>query len=64
VNDLKSDKNFVYFGYADADWKSFENDYEHIEGIFVDVNYLMDNCIRHSKRDIEVLSQLIIESFE
>lgn len=61
---FKTDKNFLYFGYADADWKSFEHDYEHIEGILVDVNYLMETCTRHSKRDIEELSQLIMESFE
>lgn len=61
---FKTDKNYKYIGFADAEWKDFENDYEHVEGILLDINYIMDNCSHQSIVDIEELSQLILESFE
>ena len=61
---FKTDRNYKYIGFADADWKEFQNDYEHVEGILLDINYIMDNCSRQSRADIEELSKLIIESFE
>ena len=63
-NYFKTDKNYMYIGYADAGWKKFQNDYEHVLGILLDINYIMDNCARQSKKDIEELSQLILDSFE
>lgn len=61
---FKTDKNYKYIGYADADWKDFNHRYEHIEGILLDVNYLMNTCTRLNKNEIEELSQLILDSFE
>ncbi len=61
---FKTDKNYKYIGFADADWKDIQNHYEHIEGILLDINYIMDNYSRRSKNDIEELSQLILDSFE
>lgn len=65
---FKTNKNYKYVGYAEADWKSYrtekKNDYEHVEGILMDINYLMNNCTRRSKTDIDELSELIVDSFE
>ena len=56
-HNLKFDGEFILF-------HLLKNDYEHVEGILLDINYIMDNCSRQSRADIEELSKLIIESFE
>lgn len=62
---FKTDRNYKYIGYADADWKShFDHDYEHVEGILMDINYLMENCSRQKQSDIDELAELIVSSFE
>ena len=65
---FKTDKNYKYIGYADADWKKYRKEgshaYEHVEGILMDINYLMDNCTRKSKPDIDELAEFVLASFE
>ncbi len=65
---FKTEKNYKYIGYAETDWKnhskSSQNYYEHVEGILMDINYIMDNCSRSKQEDIKELSELIVSSFE
>ncbi|SER85570.1 LlaJI family restriction endonuclease [Lachnobacterium bovis] len=57
-------KNYKYIGYADAEWEKFNNNYEHVEGILVDINHLMYSCVRNNREEINQLSDLILKSFE
>lgn len=56
---FKTEKNYKYIGYADAEWKDFEHDYEHVQGILLDTNYIMEHCSRLSIEDIDELAELI-----
>lgn len=59
-----SEENYKYIGYADAEWKTNQNDYEKVEAILVDINYLIENCSGKSQKDINILSSLISTSID
>lgn len=57
---------FKYYsiGEAVADWKTSTENFERVQGILVDVNYLISNAIRPNHSEIIALSQVILDSIE
>ena len=57
---------FKYYsiGEAVADWKTSTENFERVQGILVDVNYLISNAIRPNYSEINALSQVILDSIE
>lgn len=58
-----SDK-YYSIGEAVADWKISDEDHERVQGILVDVKHLMNSQILPNQKEIEKLSNKIIESLE
>ena len=64
--DVSEGKPFYRFGESISNWKSNDGDdqpYEHVQGILVDVKYLLNMNLMHSKEEIKELSKTIIGSW-
>lgn len=61
IFELENEK-YYSIGEAVADWKSSSENYQRVQGILVDVKHIMNNAVRPSNREIELLSKKIIES--
>ena len=48
-------------GEAIADWKKNTQSYERVQGILVDVNFLIGNVSRPNRKEIMKLSNKILE---
>ena len=55
---------YYSIGEAVADWKISDEDHERVQGILVDVKHLMNSQILSNQKEIEKLSNKIIESLE
>ena len=65
-----SKEDFLNIGEAIPKWKYLNGEddeiieYEHIQGILVDINFLMDNYRIQSTENIENLAKAIMDAFE
>lgn len=59
-NDL--DSNYYSIGEAVVDWKDSSQDYERVQGILLDVKFLIKNQLKPNNKEIKILSEKIIES--
>ena len=56
-------QTYRHIGEAVCDWKpEGKNEYEHVQGILIDVRTLMHNYVRHSETEMEKLAELISAS--
>jgi HD-GYP domain-containing protein (c-di-GMP phosphodiesterase class II) len=55
---------FENCGEAVGDWKNKNNKYEHVQGILVDINYLMHNYTGNHSKKVQKLAELIEKSFD
>ena len=55
---------YMNIGEATADWKTIGHKYEHVQGIVVDIRYLMHHYIGRPKNQIIRLAHSIEEAFE
>ena len=53
------DEVYKHIGEAISDWKSGNSEYEHVQGILVDIRYLMHNYIKHNEPEIQRLADVI-----
>ncbi len=51
--------NYKFIGFATADWKNNNHDYENVIGILVDTQHLMNNCFRKNNYEIQELLKII-----
>ena len=51
--------NYYHIGEAVSTWKDGKNEYEHVQGILVDIRYLMHNYVRQNHPDIIELAEMI-----
>lgn len=56
---FKSENNMVHIGEALGDWKTSGLEYERVQGILLDVKWMMTRTIRQNKKDITSLAQLV-----
>lgn len=55
--------NYKYIGEATGDWKELVGaEYEHVQGILLDVKYIMYNHIKADGDQINILSEMIVSS--
>lgn len=54
-----SGKKYLHIGEAVSDWKTGDNEFEHVQGIMVDIRALMLNVVRHSDPEIKAMAELI-----
>jgi hypothetical protein len=54
---------FTNIGEASSDWKAAGNGYERVQGILVDIRYLMYHYVGNHKTQISMLVQSIMENF-
>lgn len=59
-----SDSNIISIGDAVSDWKTGEKIYEHVQGILVDVKYLMLLGMSSNKEEIKKMANCIEDSVE
>ena len=55
-------QEYRHIGEAVSDWKVGDNEYEHVQGVLVDIRTLMHNYIRHNDPEIQRLASLIEEA--
>ena len=53
------EKRYKHIGEAVSDWKPGTNEYEHVQGILIDVRSLMHNYVRHNEPEMKNLADLI-----
>lgn len=53
------DVAYKHIGEAISNWKSGNNEYEHVQGILVDIRYLMHRYIKHDEIEIQRLADII-----
>lgn len=63
-NEFSTNDTYISIGEAVADWKQGGNDYEHIQGILIDVKTLMSISTRPNRKEIENLSKAIEDSLK
>ena len=61
-NPFKTSDNMFYIGEARGDWKSFGINYERVQGILLDVKWLMNKAGNKSSKDICKLADFIEEN--
>lgn len=54
-----SKENMLHIGEARGDWKDSGASYERVQGILLDIKWMMARTIKHNKRDINQLAQLV-----
>jgi hypothetical protein len=58
---FSTNENFKHIGEATGDWKQSRAAYEHVQGILLDIKYLMYSYTRFNINDIEILSSTIVK---
>lgn len=61
---FRSGKNMLHIGEARGDWKTSGAEYENVQGVLLDVKWLMSKCIRQNKKDISELASIIENVFK
>ena len=56
--------NYLHIGEAIGTWKTGQNPYEHVQGILIDIRYLMNNYVRHNHPEIIKLAEMIEQATE
>lgn len=59
-----TDEHYYYIGEAVSDWKDNTKDYERVQGILVDVKFLIENAIRPNNLEIIKISNKIMDSIK
>lgn len=59
---LWNGEEVLHIGEATGDWRENDKSYEHIQGILVDVKYLMNITVREDSNEIFRLSECIIKA--
>lgn len=52
-------ENILHIGEARGDWKDSSAPYERVQGILLDVKWMMKRTVKHNKKDINQLAQLV-----
>ncbi|MEG0794014.1 MAG: LlaJI family restriction endonuclease [Lachnospiraceae bacterium] len=63
-NLFEIDEYFAQIGEADSDWKYGHHNYEHVQGIVVDIRFLMNNYYGSHKSKIIKMAKLIEEALQ
>ena len=56
---FRTDKNMLHIGEARGDWKKTNALYERVQGVLLDVKWLMSKTVKHNQNDISELAILI-----
>ncbi len=59
--DKGEDHNIIKIGEAVSDWKDNYKKYERVQGILVDIKFLMQKCVPQDEKLIEKLAKVIME---
>lgn len=54
-----AEQRYRHIGEAVSDWKTGKYEYEHVQGILIDIRSLMHNYVRHNEPEIKNLAGLI-----
>ncbi|WP_310604220.1 LlaJI family restriction endonuclease [Anaerosporobacter sp.] len=54
-----SKQNMLHIGEARGDWKDSGASYERVQGILLDIKWMMERTVKHNKNDICQLAQLV-----
>ena len=54
-----AEQRYRHIGEAVSDWKPGKFEYEHVQGILIDIRSLMHNYVRHNEPEIKNLADLI-----
>ena len=54
-----SKENMLHIGEARGDWKDSGASYERVQGILLDIKWMMTRTVKHNKKDISQLAQLV-----
>lgn len=57
--EFSAKSELLYIGEATSDWKTNNKDYERIQGILVDIKYLMKINVRQEENEIQKLAEII-----
>jgi hypothetical protein len=57
-------ENIRYIGEAISDWKNSTYEFERVQGVLVDIKYLMHNYLKRNENYIVELTDLIQRAFE
>lgn len=60
---FKSGKTMMRIGEARGDWKISGAEYERVQGVLLDVKWLMNRAVRQNPKDINELAKLVEEIF-
>lgn len=58
-----SQEQMLWIGEATSDWKSNNKTYERVQGVVVDIKYVMNISVRHDEIEIQRLGELIENSY-
>ncbi len=56
---FSSEENMLHIGEARGDWKNSSASYARVQGILLDVKWMMARTVKHNKKDISQLAQLV-----
>ena len=54
-----SKENMLHIGEARGDWKDSGASYERVQGVLLDIKWMMARTVKHNKKDISQLAQLV-----
>lgn len=57
------ENHYYFLGEAISDWKSNTQSYERVQGILIDVKFLIENVVTPNQKEIMELSKKILENF-
>ena len=52
-------ENMLHIGEARGDWKDSGASYERVQGVLLDIKWMMARTVKHNKKDISQLAQLV-----
>ena len=62
LNKMWNEREVIHIGEATGDWRKNNKAYEHVQGILIDVKYLMNITVRENSREILKLSKCISDA--
>mgnify|MGYP001045721970 CR=1 FL=1 len=54
-----SKENMLHIGEARGDWKDSGASYERVQGVLLDMKWMMTRTVKHNKKDISQLAQMV-----
>lgn len=54
-----SKENMLHIGEARGDWKDSGVSYERVQGVLLDIKWMMARTVKHNKKDISQLARLV-----